>query len=229
MDGRWWLANLGGRPVKDTMREHVETNFRVRLFFWCKFKQILFASLCWCYSKLILGVSIVSKEVRDQTADFLMTKPVRRICILNAKILASITLLLTTWLFFSICMFAMLHLISSKEIDIEIFLLLCAAMFYIQIVLYSIGLMVSVVAKKIRAVLPVALGIGLFLYALSAFAVTSESDKLRYFTPYEYMKPEYIILNRGYEMSYVLCGIFLVVVSLTISYAVYIRRDIHAV
>ena len=154
--------------------------------------SLLFAGI----QSLILGVSIVSKEVRDQTADFLMTKPVKRVNILNSKILASLTLLLATWLFFSVCMFIILHLVTSKDIDIKVFLMLCAAMLYIQIVLFSIGLLVSVVAKRIRAVLPVALGIGLFLYAMSAFAVTSESDKLRYFTPYEYMKPEYIITNQ---------------------------------
>lgn len=49
---------------------------------------------------LIQGIRIVSKEIQDKTADFLMTKPVSRTSILSSKILASLTLLLASCLFF---------------------------------------------------------------------------------------------------------------------------------
>ena len=38
-----------------------------------------------------LGIGIISKEVRDKTADFLLTKPVSRVTILVAKMMAAFT------------------------------------------------------------------------------------------------------------------------------------------
>jgi ABC-2 type transport system permease protein len=118
---------------------------------------------------------------------------------------------------------------SNGDIDVRKYLLVSATLFFTQVIFYSIGLLVSVAAKKIKAVLPVSLSIVFFFYALSAFAVTSESDKLRFFTPFQYFKPVYIIQNESYETAYLVTGIAIVIVSVLASYIWFCKKDVHSV
>ena len=176
-----------------------------------------------------LGVGIVSKETRDKTADFLLTKPISRRGILHAKISASVALLAMTGLFYSIFIGFIIRAFASEDFDVRKYILLSVTIFFSQIIFYSIGLLVSVTARKIKAVLPVSLSIVFFFYALSAFAVTSESDKLRFLTPFQYFKPENIIKNGSYETAYLITGIVIVIVSVLASYVWFCKKDVHSV
>jgi len=176
-----------------------------------------------------LGVGIVSKESREKTADFLLTKPISRMNILHAKTSASILLLAVTSITYSLIMYIVILSVSSDVVDIGTYLVVSLSFFLLQIIFFSIGLVVSVLAKKIKSVLPVTLGLIFFFYAISAFAITSESDKLRYLTPFQYFKPEYVIKNGSFENSYVVTGLIVFVVCVAASYAVFCKKDVHAV
>ena len=76
-----------------------------------------------------LGVGIVSKETRDKTADFLMTKPISRTRILHAKILASTALLAATAAVYSVLIYPVFHAIADEFPDTSRYLLLCLAFF----------------------------------------------------------------------------------------------------
>ena len=188
-----------------------------------------FVTLCGAIQAMNLGVGIVSKETRDKTADFLLTKPISRTGILSAKISASIVLLAMTAVVYSVIMGFIIRSFSSGDIDIEKYLLVSVTLLFSQVIFYSIGLLVSVAARKIKAVLPVSLSIVFFFYALSAFAVTSESDKLRFLTPFQYFKPVYIIANGSYETAYLVTGIGIVIVSVLASYVWFCKKDVHSV
>jgi ABC-2 type transport system permease protein len=49
--------------------------------------------LCGSIQAMNLGISIISKEVRQKTADFLLTKPVKRKQVVTSKLLAVLTAL----------------------------------------------------------------------------------------------------------------------------------------
>ena len=188
-----------------------------------------FAVLCGAIQAMNLGVGIVSKETRDKTADFLMTKPISRIGILNAKLSASVVLLALTSLVYSVVMNFVIIGLAKGDYDARKYILLSVTLFFVQIIFFSIGLIISVAAKKIRVVLPISLGIVFFFYALSAFAVKSESDKLRFATPFQYFKSEYILKNGSYETAYLLTGLCITVVCVLASYLWFCRKDIHSV
>jgi len=176
-----------------------------------------------------LGVGIVSKETRDKTADFLMTKPISRTRILHAKILASTALLAATAAVYSVLIYPVFHAIADEFPDTSRYLLLCLAFFMLQMILFAVGLIVSVAARKIRSVLPVSLGLVFFFYAISAFAVTSDSDKLRFLTPFQYFKPEYVVEHGSYEMAYLVTGLVIIAVCISASYMWFRKKEIHAV
>ena len=89
--------------------------------------------------------------------------------------------------------------------------------------------MLTYIQKKIKVVLPVSLGLVFGFFAVSAFAVTSEDDKLRYLTPFQYFKTEHILMYGSYENIYPVVGALIVIICIAASYLLFKRRDIHSV
>ena len=190
---------------------------------------LTFSVLIGAIQAMNLGIGIVSKETRDKTADFLMTKPISRTRILSAKLLASVALLLATTLVYSAVMGLIIRAFAVSSFNLGTYARISAAFFFVQLIFLSLGIAIAVFSRKIRAVLPVSLGVVLFFYALSAFAVKSESDNLRFITPFQYFKSDYIIRNGYYETAFLVTGLILVIVSTTASYVWFCRKDVHSV
>lgn len=176
-----------------------------------------------------LGVGILSKEEREKTADFLMTKPVAREGILTAKLAASFTILAVTNACYVPLMYLMLNSYADGKFKTKTFMLISLSLFFCQAVFFFIGLAVSTLMKKVRAVLPVSLGMVFMFFAISAFAVTSKDDRLRFVTPFQYFKADYILEENHYEMEYVVMGAAIIIIGAALSYFRYSRKDIQAV
>ncbi len=176
-----------------------------------------------------LGIGIVSKEEREKTADFILTKPVSRVKILTSKLLSVLTVFIVTNIFYSAVSFLIVKAMDEGNFDTKKFFLINASLLFLQMIFFSIGLVISVSVKKIKAVLPVSLGLVFAFFAISAFVVTPASEKLRYITPFQYFKTEYILLNSSYEAVFAVVGLIIVIAGITASYILYKRRDIHSV
>lgn len=187
--------------------------------------SLLFAAI----QAMNLGIGIVSKEEREKTADFVLTKPASRVKILTAKLLTVLTVLIITNIFYTTVSWLIISGLAEDGISVDKFVLINASLVLSQIIFFSIGLVISVAAKKIKAVLPVSLGLVFGFFAISAFAVTSADDKLRYFTPFQYFKTEHILMNGSYENAYLIIGTAIVMICISASYLLFKRRDIHSV
>lgn len=176
-----------------------------------------------------LGVGIVSKEERERTADFLMTKPVTRVKIITAKLLSVLTILIVTNVIYSVITGLVVGGMSEGNFDVGTFALINTSLFLAQLIFFSIGLIVSIAAKKIKSVLPVSLGMVFMFFAISAFAVKAADDKLRFITPFQYFRTDYILKEGHFEGVYVVVGTLIVITSIAISYMLYKRKDIHSV
>lgn len=214
-------------PAMKAMMGIVVANFASTLGYYTF--VFTYSSLFAAIQAMNLGVGIVSKEEREKTADFLMTKPVSRVNILTAKLLSVLTVLIITNIIYTLISFAFVRGMADGDYDAKKFVLINASLFITQLIFFSIGLIVSVSAKKIKSVLPISLGLVFGFFAISAFAVTAASDKLRYLTPFQYFKAEYILAQGKYENVYALIGLFIVLAGIAISYILFKRRDIHSV
>jgi ABC-2 type transport system permease protein len=214
-------------PVMKAMMGIVVANFATTLGYYSFI--FTYSSLFAAIQAMNLGVGIVSKEEREKTADFLMTKPVSRVKILTAKLLSVLTVLVITNIIYTLISFAFVSGMADGDYDTKKFVLMNASLFFIQLVFFSIGLVISVTAKKIKSVLPISLGLVFGFFAISAFAVTAANDKLRYLTPFQYFKAEYILAEGHYENVYAFVGLFIVLAGIAASYLLYKRRDIHSV
>ncbi len=189
-----------------------------------------FILICGSIQAMQLGVSVLSKESRERTADFLLVKPVSRGAIVTAKILAAFTVLIITDAIFLAITLILANIVTSGDYDFSVFLLINLSMFFIQIIFLGIGLLVSMFFKKIRNVLPVTFGFVFGLYLIGAlFATNKEDEALRFISPFRYFDIGYIISNSSYEAPYVILSAIIVVLCVAATYIIYRKKDIHAV
>lgn len=177
-----------------------------------------------------LGLSILSKESRERTADFLLVKPVSRTKIITSKLFASLTVLLLTNVGFFIASALLANAVKNAEYDFMSFFMVNFTLFLIQIIFFSLGLVISVFFQKLKAVLPLSLGTVIALYMIGALlTMGSDGDFIRYLSPFKYFDIIYIINNGSYEAPYLLTGAVITIISIAVTYIIYTKKDIHAV
>lgn len=189
----------------------------------------LYAVLCGAIQAMNLGVSIISKEVRLKTADFLMTKPVARGKIMTSKLLAVLTSLVITNIVYLIASGLIAKVVNTQEFSMKIFILISITLFFVQLIFMALGVVISVTVPKIKSVISVSIGTVFSFYIINMFSSIIGDKALRYITPFKYFDTAYIIKNSGYEMQFIVIGIVFVVIASAASYFIYINKDIHAV
>jgi len=191
--------------------------------------MFLYVTLCGAIQAMNLGTSIISKEVREKTADFLLTKPVSRIQIMTAKLLAALTSLVITDIIYFIVASIMASVTTSKAFSIKIFIMISATLFFIQLIFLVLGVIISVMVPKIKSVLSVSLGTVFTFFFISMFGAAIGDNNLRYITPFKYFDSAYIIKNVSYETSFIILEIVIIIIAVVASYIIYNKKDIDAV
>ncbi|MDP4090987.1 MAG: ABC transporter permease subunit [Bacillota bacterium] len=189
-----------------------------------------FIILCGAVQAMNMGVSILSKESRERTADFLLVKPVSRSSIVSAKLLAAFTTITATDVLFLAASFSMANMVKTADFSTKLFFMVNLTLFFIQLIFLALGVVISVFFKKLKSVLPISLGVVFGLYMIGALiAAGKNDDAARFISPFRYFDTTYIIKNAGYEAAYMITGAVIIAAAVVTSYIVYIRKDIHAV
>ena len=176
-----------------------------------------------------LGLNSVSKEERDKTAEFLLVKPVSRMKILTAKRASILILVLFTIVVYNIGSYLILKLMVDKPFDLKTFFLLNSTLLIIQLVFIALGFFIGIFIKRMRTIMPVSLALVFGLFAIGAFAVNADDDKLRYLSPFKYYDYNYILANQSFEAGYLIFALILILVLLITSFIIYQKRDIESV
>lgn len=189
-----------------------------------------FVLLCAAIQAMNLGVSILSREARERTADFLLVKPVSRTQIVFAKLAAAISILVFTEIIYYIIAFVAANIFKTENFNNKIFFLVNFTMFFLQLIFLAIGMFVSVFFKKIKNVLPLSLGFVFGFYLIGSLLATgSDKEAKRFLSPFQYFDLTYIMKHSAYEWSYLLTGAMIVIVCITAGFIIYNKKDIHAV
>ena len=176
-----------------------------------------------------LGISILSAEVRQRTADFLLVKPITRNKIVTSKLLAAITSIAITNIFYLIAAFISVEVIVSVPYNRKIFFMMSITLFFIQLIFIALGFLVSALAKRIKSVLPISLSIVFGFYILEMFGSIIGEEKMKYITPFKYFDLAYIIENGKYELKFVVISIAIIVLAISGSYILYSKKDITSI
>jgi ABC-2 type transport system permease protein len=189
----------------------------------------LYISLCGAIQAMILGTSIVSKEVREKTADFLLTKPVTRTTIISSKLLAGVVSLAITNVFYYVAASMMAEQVKTAEFSHKVFFMISISLFILQLLFLTIGIFISVLFPKLKAVLSVSLGTVFAFFVIGMVVSTEASSAKRFLSPFKYFDPKYIIAHSKFEYSYLIVSIGIVIFAVVASYVIYKKKDIHAV
>lgn len=220
-----FLKLMEGIPdmIKNIMDFNSET-FGSILGYFSSF-PMSFSLICAAISAMILGLSILSKEVNNKTADFLLTKPISRSSVVTSKLLASITLILINNILIFIFSYLFLFLISNESFDLKVFTLIILVILLIQLIFMSLGMFISVLFTKIKSIISIAMSTVIGLYFLNAFA----DNKLKLFTPFSYFDTTYILENKTYEFKYIWITLSLIIIFIVLTYLIYKKKDIYSI
>lgn len=176
-----------------------------------------YAALC--------AVSILSKEEKDKTAEFLLTHPVSRKRIISEKLVAVlIQITAMNIIIFAISVgsiAAVGEVIPLKEIS-----LMHLAYYLLQAELAGICFGISAFLRKGSA--SVGLGIAVLMYFLNLIANIAEAAEfLKYITPFGYCEGADIVLNGSLDGVMVAIGAVIGLGGIIIAYLKYTKKDIH--
>jgi ABC-2 type transport system permease protein len=187
----------------------------------------VFCQLCLAIQAANYGLSLVSVEEAELTADFLLTRPLSRPTILSSKLLAALTsLLVTDVLFWAVSLASIAMFKGDAQYEPRAIALLLGSVVIFQLIFFSFGLLISLIVKRMRSVTPWSLGLALGTYVISAFSGILGDVKLEYLSPFKHFDPGKIIQELQYDARFVLLDVALVLVALGASYWLYQKRDI---
>jgi ABC-2 type transport system permease protein len=190
----------------------------------------IFVQVCLAIQAGNYGFGLVSVEEAEWTADFLLTRPVSRMQVLNSKLLAALASLTVTNAVVWAVTFASIAVFHGKyEYESGPIVLLLVSIVIFQLFFLAVGLAISLLVKRVRSVTPYSLGLGFGLYVLSAFMGMFGTEVLEYITPFKHFDPVYIAQNKSFDTPLVLLNVAISLVALGIGYWRYTRRDIPMV
>jgi beta-exotoxin I transport system permease protein len=190
----------------------------------------VFVQLCLAIQASNYGFGLVSVEESELTADFLLSKPVSRVQVMTSKLLAALSSLLITELVVWVDTFIAISVFNNGQTyDAATLVLLLVSMLILQFFFVGVGLIISLLVKRVRSVTPYSLGLGFGMYVLSAFSGIFGEVKLEYITPFKHLDPAYVVQHAAYDTPLLMLNIAITLVALAASYWRYLRRDIPAV
>ena len=176
-----------------------------------------YASLC--------AVSMLSKEEKDRTAEFLLTHPVSRTRMISEKLL-SVLIRITAlngivWLLSVGSIAAIGETVPWKELN-----LLHLAYFLLQLELSAICFGISAFVR--RGSLGIGLGVAVIMYFLNLIAnITEKASFLKYVTPFGYCSGADLVANGSIDPAMASIGILIGTAGVIAAYLKYTKKDIH--
>jgi ABC-2 type transport system permease protein len=189
----------------------------------------VFVQLCLAIQAGNYGFGLVSIEESEWTADFLLTRPVSRVQVMTSKLLAAMTSLAITNLVVCVVSLAALSAFhAGRPYQVGTVTLVLATIILFQLFFLAVGLVISLLVKRVRSVTPYSLGLGFGMYVLNAFGSVLAQAKLEYITPFKHMDPAAIVRTLSLDTPLVLANAAVSVVAIAVSYGLYARRDIRS-
>jgi ABC-2 type transport system permease protein len=174
----------------------------------------IFIQLCLSIQAANYGFGLVSIEESELTADFLLSKPVSRWQVINSKLLAALSSLLATdvvvWVVSYLCILAFR---GGRPYEPRILALLFFSIVLFQLFFLSVGLVISLLVRRVRSVTPYALGLGFGAYVINAFSGMLGEVKLENITPFKHFDPMNIVHTGAYDMTLVVINVAVAVIS----------------
>lgn len=173
----------------------------------------------------LLGISVLSKEEKDKTAEFLLTHPISRMRVITEKLVA--VLLQITVMNIIILALSLLSMrMIGEDIPWKEVLLMHSAYYLLQFELAGICFGIS--AFLCRGGVGIGIGFAAMMYFLNLISNMTEHAKfLKYITPFGYCEGADIIADGKLDVEHILIGMLFACIGVIVAYWRYIRKDIR--
>ena len=172
----------------------------------------------------LTGAAVLSKEQKDNTAEFLLTHPISRTQVVANKLLALFAQIAILNIAVMAVAAAAVSIIGESIKPREFFLIFLAYML-MQLEIGCITFAVSAFSRG-RGI-GAGIGLALGLYFVNILSNLMEELKpLKYLTPFAYADGAYIVAESSLNVGYILTGTAAAVVALIVGTVHYTRKDI---
>ncbi|MGX4599727.1 ABC transporter permease subunit [Faecalimicrobium sp. JNUCC 81] len=177
----------------------------------------------------ILGVNALIREESEGTIEFLYSKPIKRSKIITYKLCSIVAIyfiyiIITCVLTIGISYIVKPHNIKGIDLIINIKLLF-SAILLLGYIFMAVGLLISSLIKSDKSSISIAISIFFITYFLGMVGRLKDSfEWFKYLSPFDYYVPSDILKN-GFDTIFVIIGIFIIMVSIALSYIVYSKKD----
>lgn len=171
-----------------------------------------------------LGVTMLSKEEKDHTAELLLAHPISRSSVVAQKLAAVVIQIITM----NVVIFAGSILsvkLIGEELPMKEWVLLHMAYLLLQIEISLICFGVSAFVK--RGSIAVGLGIAAIFYFMNLLRNISEDvEFLKFVTPYAYADAARVLEDMSLDMTLLLLGMLYAISMVVLGFGKYMRKDI---
>ena len=173
----------------------------------------------------LIAITVLAKEEKERTAEFLLTHPVSRVRIVTEKLTAVlIQIVLINAVIWALS--AASIAIIGEEIPWKELNLMHLSYFLLQIELAGICFGLSAFLR--RGGLGIGLGLATVMYFLNIVANISDSAEfLKYITPFGYTEGADIVANGSLDIAMVLLGMAYTAIGIAAAYWKYCKKDIQ--
>lgn len=176
----------------------------------------------------MLGATIIAKEERDKTTEFLFVKPVSRNGIITAKLLAAFVNIVVLNIVTFISSLVLIGKYSNGEVVTGDIAMTMAGMFILQLLFMVIGSSLAAVKRRSKSAASLATGVLLLTYLISvAIDLNENIEGLKYLTPFKYFEAKNVMFGGGFELIFVLLSGILVAVLTMVTFIFYKKRDLN--
>ena len=125
--------------------------------------------------------------------------------------------------------FLVINLVRGEEsYQTKPVILLLLSIVVFQMFFLTVGILISLLMRRVRSVTPLSMALAFGMYVLSAFGDMLGADTIELISPFTHFEPNYITKNVAYDIPLVLISLVNILVAVPASYLLYSKRDIHS-
>lgn len=204
----------------DSIPVHTPVGYYIMMYLW-------YCIIAFTHAA-VLGATIISKEERNRTAEFIFTKPFARKDIITSKIIAAVinvVIITLTALIGNLVM--LVPQIDGVNIIGEMAVTL-PSMLIIQILFLFTGLLFSAIFSSYKKALSFsALAVALSYFLMVIIKLIGTIDYLSVLTPFMYFSGPQLVED-GISLFYILLTVVITVTAGYFTYSKYEIRDLHS-
>lgn len=172
------------------------------------------------------GALIISKEEKDRTAEFLLTRPISRKEIFFSKIMSLLTLCLIIFFVQTIAAAVGISMVAVDEVNWAVFTKMHLSGLVLMLFFTTIGVLLSMFLQPKKNFMGIVVGLTFGTYFLNAVAKSTEATAwIGYLSPFNYLEIT-IDPNHNFQILNAIIMLAIGFGMLFLSYKVYAKKDI---